>query len=186
MGGVYGNPPFTPVVRDAKAQELPLLRSSYCALRFVYLQPKLSGQEPAYTGHNSRPSAVTVDINVTVVRVAAEPMASPRKFLVEVVKHQVAQQWRKRTPLRSSLVNGSNQTVFHHPCAEKRPDEFKHSLRGNWPPSFKIDAFVKSPPAHFRSWFDLLRYLRTGFTTNGKTGTYSRNKPFPLRHQSLS
>ena len=30
----------------------------------------------------------------------------------------------------SPFVNGANQTVFHHPCVKKRPDEFKHSLIG--------------------------------------------------------
>ena len=36
-------------------------------------------------------------------------------------------------------------------------------------------GLVKSPLARFRSWFDILRYLRTGVTMNGKPVTPLKN-----------
>jgi site-specific DNA recombinase len=36
----------------------------------------------------------------------------------------------KRAALRRPLIHRSDQTVFHHPSIEKRPDEFEHTLIG--------------------------------------------------------
>ena len=33
--------------------------------------------------------------------------------------------------LRRPLIHRTDQTVFHHPGVEKRPDEFKHTLIGH-------------------------------------------------------
>jgi len=41
-------------------------------------------------------------------------------------------------------------------------------------------SILKSQKPPFRSWFDILRYLRTGFTTNGNSTTYSRLKAFAV------
>ena len=50
----------------------------------------------------------------------------------------------------------------------------------------KIDEIVKSPVALFRSWFYILRYLRTGVTMNGKSDTYTCDEPFALMYRRVN
>ena len=38
---------------------------------------------------------------------------------------------RKRAALRRALIHRTDQTVFHHPGVEERPDEFEHTLIGH-------------------------------------------------------
>jgi hypothetical protein len=52
------------------------------------------------------------------------------QFFVEVVKHEIAKDGRKRAALRRPLIHRTDQ-VFHHPGVEKRPDEFEHTLIGH-------------------------------------------------------
>src|SRR3954452_13886360 len=96
----WRNPPLAPVIRDAEAQEVTLLWSRYRALRLVDRQPQLRGQEPAHRGHDPFAGAVTANIDVAVVRVPAESVATPRQLLIEIVEHGVAQEGRERTALR--------------------------------------------------------------------------------------
>ena len=63
--------------------------------------------------------------------VPAKAVTASGQFLVEVVKHEIAKDGRKRAALRRSLIHRTDQTVFHHPGVEKRPDEFEHTLIGH-------------------------------------------------------
>ena len=56
--------PLAPVIRDAKPEELPLLRPRHRTLRLVDLQPQLGGQEPAHRRHDTFTGAMAADINV--------------------------------------------------------------------------------------------------------------------------
>src|SRR5262245_57564839 len=60
-----------------------------------------------------RPLASNVDI--TVIRVANETMTTTLQLPVEFVEYEVAEQWRKRTSLRSPLHARADQPVLHHP-----------------------------------------------------------------------
>src|SRR6202011_5113614 len=95
--------PLAPVVRDAKPQELALLRSRYRALRLIDLQPQLLGQKPAHRGHHPFTGAAAANIDIAVVRVAAETVTPSGQLLVKLVEHEVAQKGRERTALRGPL-----------------------------------------------------------------------------------
>src|SRR5208337_787495 len=127
---LWRDAPLAPIIRDTKPQELALLRSRHRALRLVDLQPELYGQEPAHRGHDPFTGALAANIDVAVVRVAAKAVAPAGQLLVEIVKHDVAQEGRERTALRGPLIHRKDQAVFHHPGLEKCPDEFEHAFVG--------------------------------------------------------
>src|SRR5258708_4324911 len=97
--------PLAPVIRDAEAEELTLLRLSHRALRLVDLQPQLHGQEPAHRDHDAFAGALAANINVAVIRVPAKTMTTTGQLLVEIVEHEVAQKGRERTALRGPLIH---------------------------------------------------------------------------------
>src|SRR5580700_7619353 len=88
--GFWRNAPLAPVIRDAEAQELALLRLRYRAFRLVDLQPQLPGQEPAHRGHDPFTGAAAANIDIAVVRVAAKAVTPSGQFLVEIVEHEIA------------------------------------------------------------------------------------------------
>ena len=55
-------------------------------------------------------------------------MSSALQLTVEFVEHEVGQQWRKWTSLRSAFHTGADQSVLHHPGVQKCPDEFQQPL----------------------------------------------------------
>ena len=127
--------PLAPVVRDAEPQEFALLRSRHRALRHVDLQPQLGGQKPAHQRHHPFSGAAAANIDIRVVGIAAEAETPAGQFLVEIVKHEIAQEGRERTPLRGARIHRTDQTILHHPGLEKSPDEPEHAFirqpRGN-------------------------------------------------------
>lgn len=85
----WRNPPLAPVVRDAKAQEFPLLRSGHRAFRLVDLQPQLAGQQPVHTGHDPFAGAAAANVDVAVIRVAVVSMTASGQLLVELIEREV-------------------------------------------------------------------------------------------------
>src|SRR5271157_201555 len=81
---------FGAIRRSPPSFEMLILRSRHSALRLVDLQPQLRSQEPAHRGHDPFAGAVTADIDVAVVRVPAEAVATTGQLLVEIVEHEVA------------------------------------------------------------------------------------------------
>src|SRR5271163_3541349 len=70
--GFWRDAPLAPVILDAEPEELALLRSRHRAFRLVDHQPQLLGQEPAHRGHDAFAGAAAANIDVAVIRVAAE------------------------------------------------------------------------------------------------------------------
>jgi hypothetical protein len=56
-----------------------------------------------------------VRIDVAVVGVPAEAVAASGQFFVEVVKHEIAKDGRKRAALRRPPIHRTDQTVFPSP-----------------------------------------------------------------------
>src|SRR6185295_12525179 len=81
------------------------LRSSGRATALFGLQPQLLGQKPAHRGHHPLTRATAANIDVAVVRVAAETVTPSGQLLVEIVEHEVAQEGRERTALRGPLIH---------------------------------------------------------------------------------
>ena len=55
-------------------------------------------------------------------------MAPALQLAVELVKHEIAEQWRKWTSLWSPFHARTNQPVLHHPSIQECPDEFQQPL----------------------------------------------------------
>src|ERR1035438_10192716 len=47
---------------------------------------------------------------------------------VEFVEHEIAEQWRKWTSLRSPFHAWADQPVLHHPSIQECPNEFQQPL----------------------------------------------------------
>src|ERR1700730_8334552 len=86
--GFWRDAPLAPIIRDAEPQELALLRLRHRALRLGDLQPQLLGADPADRGHHPFTGAAAANIDVAIVRVAAEAVTSSGQFLVEIVEHE--------------------------------------------------------------------------------------------------
>src|SRR5256714_1974830 len=96
--GFWRDAPLAPIIRDAEAQELALLRSRHRAFRLVDRQPQLRGQEPAHRGHHPLTGATAANIDVAVVRVAAETVTPSGQLFVEMVEHEIAKEGREHSP----------------------------------------------------------------------------------------
>ncbi len=83
-----------------------------------------------------------------VVGVSAKAVTASGQFFVEVVKHEIAEDGLTRAALRRALIQRTEQTVFHHPGIEKRPDEFVHTLIGHAYGDPSPDLGRRSPISH--------------------------------------
>ena len=109
------------------------------------LEFELSRDESRDAVHHptTRPFAANVD--VTIIRVTHESVASSFKLAVEIVEHDVAQQRRKRTALRRALFRRTNQAILHHSGVQKRTDEFEQPPIG-YPPGDATHQHVVVDP----------------------------------------
>src|SRR5882757_933703 len=61
-------------------------------------------------------------------RITNEAVSPVLQLAVESVEHEVTEQWRKRSSLRSSFHARADQSVLHHPGIEECPDELQQPL----------------------------------------------------------
>ena len=78
--------------------------------------------------HHPLTRAFAADVDVTVVRITNEAVSPVLQLAVEFVEHEVTEQWRKRSSLRSSFHARADQSILHHPGIEERPDELQQPL----------------------------------------------------------
>src|SRR5271155_3464299 len=114
--------------RKAEPEELPFLRSCHRTLRLIYLELELLRDEARDALHHPLTRAFAANVNVTVVRIANKTVSPVLKLAVEFVEHEVTEQWRKRTSLRSSFHARADQSVLHHSGIQEVPDEFQQPL----------------------------------------------------------
>src|ERR1017187_8957587 len=112
----------------AEPEELPFLRLCHRTLRLIYLELELLCDEVRDALHHPLTRAFAANVNVTVVRIANKTVSPVLQLAVEFVEHEVTEQWRKRTSLRSSFHARTDQSVLHHPCIQKCPDELQQPL----------------------------------------------------------
>src|SRR4029077_13853305 len=103
---------------EAEPKKLPLLRSRHRALGLIDLQFELLRNESCDALHHPLTRSFAANIDVTVVRVASKTMSPALQLSIQFVEHEVAEQWRKRTPLRSAFHARTNQSVLHHPSIQ--------------------------------------------------------------------
>ena len=100
----------------------------------------------------TRPLAANLDI--AIVRVTNKTKHPALQLPVEFVEHEVAQQWRKGSPLRSPFHARTDQPVLHHPGIHECPDEFQQPL--------VLDPFGdRSHPRHLGAEIGFLSILHT-------------------------
>src|ERR1700749_4428782 len=88
------------IVRDCKAKERSLPRPGDGTLLRVDLELEAPLDEAGQTRHDPVAGFFAGDVDVTVVRVAHEPVATTFKFAIQFIQHEIREQWRERTALR--------------------------------------------------------------------------------------
>src|SRR5450759_2137494 len=91
-----------PVVK-AESEKLSFLRSRHRTLRLIHLELEPLRDESRNAFHHPLPRQFAANVDITVVRVSNEAVAPMLHLPVEFVEHEVTEQWRKRTSLRSSF-----------------------------------------------------------------------------------
>src|SRR6201997_5866484 len=114
--------------REAEPEELPFLRSCHRTLGLVYLELELLFDEARDALHHPLTRAFAANVDVTVVRITNKAVSAALQLAIEFIEHEVTQQWRKRSSLRSSFHAGADQSVLHHPGIEECPDELQQPL----------------------------------------------------------
>src|SRR4029077_5526982 len=114
--------------RKAEPEKLPFLRSRHRTLRLIYLELELLRDESRNALHHPLPRPLAANVDITIVRISNEAMAPALQLPVEFVEHEVAEQWRKWSPLRSPFHARTDQPVLHHPGIQECPDEFQQPL----------------------------------------------------------
>src|SRR6202042_3149993 len=114
--------------REAEPEKLSLLRSCHRTLRLIYLELELLRDELRNALHHPLPRPLAANVDITVVRISNETMAPALQLPVEFVEHEVTEQWRKWTSLRSPFHARADQPVLHHPGLQESPNEFQQPL----------------------------------------------------------
>src|SRR5438552_8413321 len=114
--------------RKAESQELSLLRFRHRTFRLVHLELQLFGDESLPALHHPLPRPLAAYVDVTVVRIPHETVAASLQLPVQVVQHEVTQQWRKRTALRRPFHTRTHQPALHHPRIQQCSDELQQPL----------------------------------------------------------
>ena len=112
--------------KEAEPQKLPLNSSCHRTLLLVHPQLQLLLQKLTHAAHHPLTRPLCLDVDVAIVCVADEPVPSPLQLLVQVIQHDVGQQWRERSALRRPLLCLHHHPIHHHPGLEIPPDQLQH------------------------------------------------------------
>ena len=119
------------IVREAKAEKLPVRRLRHRAFGGVNLEPEFTREEVADALHHPMTRSFAAHVDVAIVGVAHERQAPLFQFPVQLVEDEVGEQGRKRAALRSTLFRRPYQAVLQNPGVEKRPDQLEQPLVGH-------------------------------------------------------
>src|SRR6185437_1853384 len=118
-------------VREAKAQELTLPRSSNGTLRLIDLEFEAMSDERRKARHHALSRSFAADVDIAIIRISHEAVSASLQLLIPFVEHQITQQWRQRPPLWYALTDRANQTAFHHSGLEEHANQLQHPLIAN-------------------------------------------------------
>src|SRR5271166_221418 len=113
-------------VRDGKAKEGTLPRLGDGTLLRVDLELEASLDEAGQVHHDPVAGLFAADVDVAVVRVAYEAVATTFKFAIQFVQHEIREQRRERPPLRGPLPAGLEQPVVERTSRQVAPDKPEH------------------------------------------------------------
>src|SRR3954454_20415274 len=106
--------PWLRFVRDREAKERPLPRPGGGTLLRVDLKLEAPFEEASKTRHHPQAGLFAADIDVAVVRISHEPVATTLELAVQLVQHEVREQRRERSALRRSLPAFLKQPAVEH------------------------------------------------------------------------
>ena len=89
-------------------------RATNMAFTRIYLKSEFSFYPCCDTSHHSFSACLTTDRNDTIIGVTNIAKTTTDEFLIKFVQHDVAQQGRKVTALRSTFVCSFVDTIFHY------------------------------------------------------------------------
>jgi hypothetical protein len=112
-------------LKDDKQQNI---QSCHRTLRLIYLELELLRDELRDALHHPLPRPLVANVDVAVIRISNETMTPALQLPVELVEHEVTEQWRKGTSLRSPFHTRADQPVLHHPGIQECPNEFQQPL----------------------------------------------------------
>src|SRR6267378_694136 len=87
---------------ETEPEELSLLRPGHRTFVLVDPEPQLCADESPYALHHSLSCSFASHVDIAIIRVAGELVASLFQLLIELVKHDVRQQGRERSSLRGT------------------------------------------------------------------------------------
>src|SRR5262249_1180145 len=111
-------------VAKTEAEKLPLLRLRYRTLRLIHFEFELLRDESLHACHPSLSCPFAANVDIAIVRVTNKTKTPALQLAVEFVEHEIAEQRRKWTPLRSPLHARADQPVLHDPGIQECPDQF--------------------------------------------------------------
>src|SRR5208283_1614872 len=125
--GLVGDAPSRlRIVRDREAKERSFPRPGDGTLLRVDLELKTSLDEAGHARHDPVAGLFAADVDVAVVRVTHEAVATTLKLAIQFVQHEIREQRRERAALRGALPTGLEQPVVEHTDRQVASDEPKH------------------------------------------------------------
>lgn len=104
------------------------------ALFLIHLQSKSTFDESGEACHDTPASTLRPNEYVAVVCVPSEAMTSPFELPIKLIEHDIAQQRRQGTSLRSPFLHVDDDTVRHdHLGLQQLADDSKDTLITNTP-----------------------------------------------------
>src|SRR5215510_3203755 len=91
------------IAREAEPEKLPFLRSRHRTLSLIYLEPERLCDESRDALHHPLPRPLAPHVDIAIVGIANKAVSPPLQLPVEFVEHEIAEQWRKRAPLRGTF-----------------------------------------------------------------------------------
>src|ERR1700692_1589112 len=134
---------------QSKAEELTFPSPPRPALGGVHLQSQMLLNPVLNRGQRPFRRCLTVDVNVTVIRISAVGMPPLIQFLVERVQIDIGQQRRQRSALRRTLLTGYNYPVLHRSPPQVLPNQ----------PQYPFVPDRGSNPAHHDVVIDVVEEL---------------------------
>src|SRR5579872_1482076 len=114
--------------KETIAKELPVARFIDGALARVDFQAQAFFQETACPGRHPFPRAAATHVNVAVVRIAAESVASFGEKPIEVIEHDVGEKRGEWTALRRPLIACHYHPVDEHSGLQIAPNHVQDPL----------------------------------------------------------
>src|SRR5262245_44567126 len=99
-------------MREAEKRAVPW--ASHGALLRIDLELEPPLDEAGQACHDPLPGLLAAHVDVTVVGVAHEAVATAFKLAIQLIQHEVREQWRERAALRGPFPAVLKQPVIEH------------------------------------------------------------------------